>query len=94
MPWRRSRGPELPPGVVLLGRDGCHLCEEAEAVVADVCARAGVDWHRVQLADRPDLTGRYAEKVPVLFVDGRELSYWRVAPDVLQRALRRRRGRR
>lgn len=101
-PWRpRGSSPggrpgrsasDLPGGVVLLGRDGCHLCEEAQVVVAAVCGESGTAWSQVRLEDRPDLTDEYADKVPVLFLDGRELSYWRVAPADLHRALRRRRG--
>lgn len=89
---RGVRGPDLPGGVVLLGRDGCHLCEEARAVVDRVCAEAQLDWTLLRLEDRPDLTDEYSDKVPVLFLDGRERSYWRVAPEDLRRALRRRRG--
>lgn len=92
-PGGRHR-PDLPDGVVLLGREGCHLCVAAQAVVAEVCAEADTGWTALRLEDRPDLTDEYAEKVPVLFLAGRELSYWQVDPADLRRALRRRRGRR
>ncbi len=75
--------------VTLLGREGCHLCDEAEAVVARVTALSGDTWAKVSLDEAPDLQQRYAEKIPVVFVDGREIAYWRVSERTLRGALRR-----
>ena len=30
--------------VRLLGRAGCHLCDDARVVVAEVCGSLGVEW--------------------------------------------------
>jgi hypothetical protein len=73
--------------VVLVGRDGCHLCDDAREVVAAVCAALDVTWSEVALDDHPDLTAAYAEKIPVVLVDGAEHAYWRVDPGALRRAL-------
>jgi hypothetical protein len=35
--------------VVLYTRAGCHLCEEARVVVAEVCAAAGEAWVEVDI---------------------------------------------
>lgn len=73
--------------VVLVGRDGCHLCDAARVVVRDVCDSLGVGWEEWSLDDRTDLPARYGELVPVVLVDGREHAHWRVDASDLRRAL-------
>ena len=84
-----------PPRVRLLVRQGCHLCDEARLVVAQVCAEAGEAYEEVDLdaaaADDPALLRRYTHEVPVTFVDGAQHDYWRVDPARLRAALGRRR---
>ncbi len=36
-----------------------------------------------------DLVARYGEAIPVVLVDGSQIAQWRLAPDVLRRALAR-----
>ena len=83
-----------PPRVRLLTRDGCHLCEEARLVVAQVCAEVGEAYEEVDLdaaaAHDPALLRRYTDEVPVTFVDGAQHDYWRVDPARLRAALGRR----
>ena len=79
-------GAELPR-VVLLGRAGCHLCDEARVVVADVCAALGERWTERDVDDHPDLRARYSDLVPVVLVDGGEVGHYRVDPGKLRRAL-------
>lgn len=87
VPSRDARG--RPVRVSVLSRDGCHLCVEAVAVVAEVADRAGVGWVERDLDDTAELVPRYGDLVPVVFVDGREVARWRVEPAALARALRR-----
>lgn len=68
-------------------RDGCHLCEEARAVVATVCAELGERFVEVDVDEDPSLLARYDEQVPVTFVDGRQHDFWRVDAGRLRRAL-------
>ena len=75
------------PRVVLLGRPGCHLCDEARAVVARVAADLGVAWAEQSIDDDPELLRRYAEQIPVTFVDGRRHDFWRVDEGRLRAAL-------
>ena len=75
------------PRVRLLGKDGCHLCDDARAVVAEVCAELGVAWIEVDILTDPDLMARFGEYIPVLFVDGEPRDFWRVSPDRLRAAL-------
>lgn len=73
--------------VELISRPGCHLCEDAKAVVDRVCADLGAEWAEVDLADRPELLDEYWEKVPVVLVDGRLLSFWHVHEQPLRKAI-------
>lgn len=73
--------------VVVLTRVGCHLCADAVAVIARVCAETGERYREVDIDSDPDLTRRYNDQVPVTFVDGRQHDFWRVDPDRLTAAL-------
>lgn len=72
---------------MLVGKPGCHLCDEARSVVAQVCAQEGIDWVEVSILDDPDLADRYWERIPVTLVDGVEHDFWRVDPERLRSAL-------
>ena len=73
--------------VTVYTRPGCHLCEEALAVVAKVCADVGEEYDEVNIDDDADLTQRFGEEIPVTFVDGRQHDFWRVSEDRLRAAL-------
>ena len=75
------------PRVRLLTRPGCHLCDEARAVVQAVCAELGEGYDELSIDGDAELTRRYGEEIPVTFVDGRQHDYWRVDPARLRRAL-------
>jgi hypothetical protein len=64
--------------VTLLSRPGCHLCEEARAVIERVAGELGVPWTE---------RARYWEMIPVTFIDGVQHDYWRVSEDRLRAAL-------
>jgi hypothetical protein len=87
-PTGGAGGPRTPR-VVLLGRDGCHLCDEARVVVERVTGELGVAWQEQSVDDDPELLRRYAEQIPVTFVDGRRHDFWRVDEARLRAALRR-----
>jgi glutaredoxin len=73
--------------VVLLGKPGCHLCDDARQVVAAVCAAAGVSWEERDVLQDPALADQYWEEIPVVLVDGRQHAFWRVDPARLRAAL-------
>ena len=74
--------------VLLVGKPGCHLCDQARVVIARVCGELGVDWDEASILDDPVLADRYWEQIPVTLVDGRVLSVWRVEATELAAALR------
>jgi hypothetical protein len=78
--------------VVLLGRPGCHLCDEARTVVGRVCDDLGIDWREDDLMSEgtpPELRLRHADDIPVTFVDGEVHDFWRVDESRLRAALAR-----
>lgn len=75
------------PRVTLYSRPGCHLCDDARAVIVAVCAELGEAYVEVSIDDDPELRRRFGEEIPVTFVDGRQHDFWRVDPTRLRRAL-------
>jgi hypothetical protein len=73
--------------VVLIGRSGCHLCDDARSVVRAVTEPLGIAWREVSIEDDPVLADRYAEEIPVVLVDGRQHDFWRIDPDRLRASL-------
>lgn len=73
--------------VVVLTREGCHLCADAVELVSGLCAQWGVSAAFVDVDSDPALRAEFSDHVPVTFVDGRQLSRWFVNPDSLRAAL-------
>jgi glutaredoxin len=73
--------------VQVLSKPGCHLCEDAEAVVAAVCAEVGATYEVVDITGHPELLATYGEQIPVTFVDGAQHDFWRVDAGRLRAAL-------
>lgn len=73
--------------VTFYTRPGCHLCDEARAVIVQVCGELGESYAEVSIDGDPDLERRYGEEVPVTLVDGRQHDYWRVDAERLRAAL-------
>ena len=80
--------PGTNPRVTLYGKPGCHLCDDARAVVARVCAELGEEYVEVDITTDPELARRFGEEIPVTFVDGSQHDFWRVDAERLARALR------
>jgi hypothetical protein len=77
------------PRVVVVTRAGCHLCEDAVAVVAQVCDPLGATWTTRELAvvDEP-LRTTWSELIPVVLVDDEVHEVLRVDAQRLREALR------
>lgn len=82
-----SVGAPRTPRVRLLARAGCHLCDDARAVVAAVCTELGVQWEEREIDEDPALLTAYAHLIPVVLVDGVEVAHWRVDPASLADAV-------
>jgi glutaredoxin len=73
--------------VRLYSKPGCHLCDDARAVVERVCADLGTSYDEVDITTSPELMNAYADQIPVTFVDGKQHDFWRVDETRLRRAL-------
>jgi glutaredoxin len=58
--------------VVLYGRDGCCLCDEARDVLVRVRARRPFALEERDIEQDDDLMRRYLERIPVITIDGAE----------------------
>ena len=76
-----------PARLTLIGRVGCHLCDDARVVVAAVAAQTGVRWDELDVDSDPGWADEYGDRVPVLLLDGKEHAYWRVDEERLRAAL-------
>lgn len=74
--------------LTLVSKPGCHLCDDARAVVTGVLTDfADVVLDEVSILDHPDLYEKYVEEIPVLLLNGAVHNIWRVDADRLRRAL-------
>lgn len=73
--------------ITLIGKPGCHLCEEARAVISRVAADLGEQWTELDITQDPELSERYWEQIPVTLVDGVRHDFWRVDEARLRAAL-------
>jgi len=75
------------PRITLIGKPGCHLCDDARAVVARVAEDLGVGWSELDITADQALSEEYGEQIPVTLVDGRRHDFWRVDEARLRAAL-------
>ena len=75
--------------VTLITRAGCHLCDEASAVLRRLSAELGFGYSELDVDADPAMHAEYSDHVPVILVDGREHGYWRVEEPRLRKALTR-----
>ena len=77
----------LPLRITLLSRPGCHLCDEARAVIERVAADLGVGWVERDITASPEDMREYWDKIPVTFVDDVQIDFWRISEARLRAAL-------
>ena len=74
--------------LTLIGKPGCHLCDDARAVVTSVIADfSSVALEEFSILDDTALYEKYVEEIPVLLLNGKVHNIWRVDPDRLRNAL-------
>ncbi|MFE0703964.1 glutaredoxin family protein [Streptomyces sp. NPDC058872] len=87
---KKDGGAGREPGarlVTLIGKPGCHLCDDARGVIAAVCAETGASWEEKDITRDEELHRAYWEQIPVVLVDGEQHTFWRVDAGRLRRAL-------
>ncbi|MEU6115407.1 glutaredoxin family protein [Streptomyces sp. NPDC047117] len=73
--------------VTLIGKPGCHLCDDAQQVIETICAETGAAWEKKDITEDEELYRKYWEQIPVILVDGAQHDFWRVDPQRLRKAL-------
>lgn len=76
------------PLVTLVGKPGCHLCDDARAVIESVLSEfPGVRMLEQSILDDAELHDRYWDEIPVVLIDGAVHTIYRVEADRLRAAL-------
>lgn len=73
--------------VVLYARDGCHLCDDARRVIADIRRTASFDFTEIDIDTDDALIREYGIRIPVVAVDGEELFEISVDPAAFRAAV-------
>ncbi|WP_411721289.1 glutaredoxin family protein [Mycetocola sp.] len=80
--------------LTLIGKPGCHLCDDARTVVTRVMVELqsrpdapALTLDEISILDDAALNAKYAEEIPVLLINGRVHNYWRIDPVRLTTAL-------
>lgn len=77
--------------ISLIGRPGCHLCDDARAVISQVMSQVispeDIDFEELSLLDDPNLMARYSEEIPVILLNGLVHDFLRVDEDRLIAAI-------
>jgi glutaredoxin len=87
MQWKRRSGEPAGPRITLIGKPGCHLCDDARTVVRRVAQDLAVEWVELDIDEDRELAEKYWEKIPVILVDGRPHDFWRVDEQRLRAAV-------
>ncbi len=66
--------PDPSPLITVYVRPGCHLCDDALAVLEPLAREAGARLETIDIESDDVLHRRYLERIPVTCLDGEELS--------------------
>ena len=74
--------------VRMMTAPGCHLCDNAYAVLDEARVELGFELVRVDITGDPALEAEYREQIPVVYVAGRKAFKYAVDPAELRRRVR------
>jgi hypothetical protein len=75
------------PSVVLFASEGCHLCGQAKAQLAELRDELGFELVEIAIDRDPELESRYRELIPVVEIDGERVCTFYVQPEPFRRKL-------
>lgn len=62
--------------LILLGTQGCHLCDKAETLLRQAASARALAWTYQDIALNDALVDKYGQHIPVLLLpDGQELNW-------------------
>jgi hypothetical protein len=74
--------------VELYSRPGCHLCDEAKAVIEPLMDKYGIVLQVTNVDSNDQLREAYGWDIPVIMIEGKEAFRHRVETGALERKLR------
>ena len=77
-----------PIRIDIYSRPGCHLCDEAKAVIEPLREQYAMVLRTINVESSADLENRYGSDIPVVFVNGDEAFRHRVDRFELERKLK------
>jgi glutaredoxin len=77
--------------VTVYSAPGCHLCEDALATLRAMQAELGFELAEVDITTDDELHRAHFERIPVIFLDGEELSEYFVQEALVRERLESRR---
>jgi glutaredoxin len=77
-----------PRTITLYTRPGCHLCEDAKALIEPMLGEFGATLREVNIDEDAVLRQRYGTDIPVIFIGSRKVAKHRVDPVKFRRQLR------
>ena len=72
----------------LFTKPGCCLCDEAKGVLDEFLREYPGELEQIDISSDPALMETYAERIPVVLVDGVERFQYKVHPKRLRRLMR------
>ncbi len=82
------RGDPSAVYVQMMSRAGCHLCDEAWAILETEQKRYGFTLEKVDIETSEALIAEHGEKIPVVLINARARFWGRINPVMLRRALK------
>jgi len=77
-----------PIRIDIYSRPGCHLCDDAKAVIEQFRSVYPMDLQTINVETNPELERRYGYDIPVVLINGREAFRHRVDRSELERKLK------
>ncbi|MBH0055046.1 MULTISPECIES: glutaredoxin family protein [unclassified Salinibacterium] len=77
--------------LTLIGKPGCHLCDDAREtinqVVAALASTIEIELTEQSILEDEQLNAKYWDEIPVVLINDRVHTIWRVEPERLSAAL-------
>jgi glutaredoxin len=85
--WSAAVMPE-PIRIDIYSRPGCHLCDDAKAVIEQFRSEYPMNLKTINVEDKPEYENRYGNDIPVVMINGHEAFRHRVERTELERKLK------
>jgi glutaredoxin len=66
--------------ITIYSRHGCHLCDDAQAVLESMREELNFDIEVINIDEDAELIKLYSDQVPVIHIDGIHHDFYKVDP--------------